>query len=120
MARILIIDDEAQVLDVVQHHLVKAQHEVLTAQSPGEGLDLYRTYRPDLVLTDIFMPNVGGLTVLMEVARDAKVRVIAMSGGGSRGLVEVLDDAPAFGAWRVLKKPFTRAELLAAVDEALR
>lgn len=119
MARILVIDDEAEVLDIVRHHLAKATHDVLIAQHPHEGLDLYRRHLPDLVVTDIFMPDVGGLAVLIELARDAKVKVIAMSGGGSRGLVEVLDDAPAFGAWRVLKKPFTRSELMALVDEAL-
>jgi hypothetical protein len=47
------------------------------------------------------------------------VKVIAMSGGGPKGLVEVLDDAPAFGAWGTLHKPFTRSQLIAVIDEAL-
>jgi len=119
MARILVIDDEAELLNVVKSQLVKAGHEVLIAQNPSDGLELYRKNEPALVLTDIFMPNVGGLAVLMQVARDARVKVIAMSGGGARGMVEVLEDAPAFGAWRVLKKPFTRTQLLSLVDEAL-
>lgn len=119
MATILVIDDEPELLAVLRDTLTRAGHDVFTASGPDEGLALYRSERPDLVITDIFMPNVGGLAVLIELAREAAVRVIAMSGGGSRGLVEVLEDAPAFGAWRTLRKPFSRAELLWLVEEVL-
>jgi CheY-like chemotaxis protein len=119
MATILVIDDEPELLAVLRETLTRAGHAVLTATGPAEGLALYRSQRPDVVLTDIFMPNVGGLAVLLELAREAAVKVIAMSGGGARGLVQVLEDAPAFGAWRTLRKPFSRTELLGLVDEAL-
>lgn len=119
MARILVIDDEVELLDVVRDVLTRAQHEVVLASEPDEGLARYREHQPDLVITDIFMPHIGGLVVIMQLAKEAAVKIIAMSGGGARGMVEVLDDAPAFGASRVLRKPFSRAELLAAVNEAL-
>ena len=119
MAKILVIDDEPEFLAVLRETLVKLGHDVTAARGSLAGLTAYRAERPDLVITDIFMPDLGGLNVLMQLARDSSVRVIAMSGGGPKGLVEVLDDAPAFGAWGTLHKPFTRSQLIAVIDEAL-
>lgn len=119
MATILVVDDEPDLLAVIAETLVRAGHRVLTAESPDQALALFEEHEPDLVLTDIFMPHVGGLVVLMELAKRAPGRVIAMSGGGSRRLVEVLEDAGAFGACRTLRKPFRQAELLGLVNETL-
>ena len=90
MATILVVDDEPDLLAVIAETLTRAGHRVLTAESPDQALSLFEECEPDLVLTDIFMPHVGGLVVLMELAKRAPGRVIAMSGGGSRRLVEVL------------------------------
>lgn len=118
MARILVIDDEAELLAVLQDILTKAGHEVLLAASPGQGLALYRTRRPDLVITDIFIPDVDGLAVIRELHR--QVKIIAISGGGAKAQIDVLEDATGFGAWRTLAKPFRSETLLALVEEALR
>jgi CheY-like chemotaxis protein len=119
VATILVVDDEPELLSVIAETLIRAGHQVLRADSPDQALALFEEHEPDLVLTDIFMPHVGGLVVLMELAKRAPGRVIAMSGGGSRRLVEILEDAGAFGACRTLRKPFRQSELLDAVHETL-
>lgn len=111
------IDDEAELLAVLQDILTKAGHQVFLASSPGQGLALYRTRRPDLVITDIFIPDVDGLAVIRELHR--QVKVIAMSGGGAAAQTDILEDATGFGAWRTLAKPFRGDALLALVEEAL-
>ncbi len=117
MARILVIDDEAEMLAMLQDLLTRASHEVLLASSPGQGLALYRTRRPDLVITDIFIPDVDGLAVIRELHE--QVKIIAISGGGANAQIDVLEDAAGFGAWRTLAKPFRKEALLALVAEAL-
>jgi DNA-binding NtrC family response regulator len=118
VARILVIDDEAELLTVLQDLLTKAGHEVLLASSPGQGLALYRTRQPDLVITDIFIPEVDGLAVIRELHE--QVKIIAISGGGTGAQIDILEDATGFGAWRTLAKPFRGEALLALVEEALR
>lgn len=115
MARILVIDDELEIQGVVRDVLVTAGHEVLVAADGNQGTELYRDHRPDLVLTDIFMPGKHGLGVIAELSRDPTARVIAMSGWGS----DYLGVAEDYGAVRSLRKPFTQDELVAAVTEAL-
>jgi DNA-binding NtrC family response regulator len=119
MASILVIDDEPELLASVSDALTRAGHGVLVASNPRQGLQLHRQHHPDVVITDVFMPDIGGLVVLLELARPGAARIIAMSGGGARGLVDVLEDAQAFGACCTLQKPFTRTQLLGAVDTAL-
>lgn len=119
MATILVVDDEPELLAAVTETLVKAGHRVVTAETPGHALYRYEQHRPDLVITDVYMPDIGGVVVVLELAKRAPGRVIAMSGGGARRDLDVLDDARAFGAWRALRKPFRQAELLAVVTEAL-
>jgi DNA-binding response OmpR family regulator len=116
MARILIIDDEGELLAILRDTLSKAGHEVYAATNPGQGVALYRSTRPDLIVTDIFIPDVDGLALIRELGQE--VRMIAISGGGKRGKTDILEDARDFGAWRTLAKPFRREELLALVAEA--
>ena len=81
---------------------------------------MYREQRPDLVLTDIFMPEKEGLETISELGLlDPAVRVIAISGGGNMGILNPLPMAAKLGAVRTLAKPFGRRELLEAVAAAL-
>ena len=83
----------------------------------AEGLSRYRHEHPDLVITDIFMPERNGLDVILELASD-DVMIIAISGGGDLDRGDHLDDAIHFGARRSLTKPFTVDALIAAVNVA--
>jgi DNA-binding response OmpR family regulator len=119
MARVLIIDDDAELRTSIEEVLRVAGHDVIGAGDGVQGVALYRERRPDLVITDIFMPEQDGLGVILELANEGGVKVIAMSGGGQRREYSVLADARQFGALRLLQKPFGRDELLATVNGVL-
>jgi DNA-binding response OmpR family regulator len=118
MARILVIEDDADVQALMRDVLSESGHLVFLANDGREGLSRSRHYHPDLVITDIFMPERNGLDVILELA-PANVKIIAMSGGGHLDRGDHLDDAMQFGASRVLVKPFTVDALMAAVNETL-
>jgi CheY-like chemotaxis protein len=115
MARILVVDDDHDICEVLAMGLKHAGHEVRVA---ADGASALRPF--DLIITDIFMPGKEGIETIMEIRRDfPAVKVVAMSGGGRTGDLHYLRDAVALGAVRTLRKPFGRAELLDAVRAAL-
>lgn len=118
--RILVIDDEASVRQIVEEMLALEGYDVITAPNGKAGLQLFRREPTDLIITDIFMPEMEGLETIREFQREfPKVQIIAMSGGGETGMLSFLSYAKRFGAVRTLRKPFSRAELLASVKEVL-
>jgi DNA-binding response OmpR family regulator len=118
MARILVIEDDTDVQTLVHDVLSSVGHMVFLANDGREGLSRYRYEHPDLVITDIFMPERDGLHVILELA-PTKVNIIAMSGAGYLDHDDHLDDAIQFGACRSLAKPFTVDTLMAVVNETL-
>ena len=120
MAKILVIDDDPELRSILGEMLSKAGHQIFAASDGKEGLALYRERRPDLIVTDIFMPGRDGLFVIKEVAHDADVKVIAISGGGRNRDFDVLREARDFGAWRTLQKPFGPNDLLTLIDDVLQ
>ena len=120
MARVLLIEDNDPLRGVLQENLALAGHTVIEARNGQEGLDHFRQSGADLVITDLVMPGMEGIEVLMALrAAHTPVKVIAMSGGGSRSGRQYLDTARLLGAVKVLLKPFPITTLLAAVNEAL-
>jgi DNA-binding response OmpR family regulator len=120
MARILVIDDDPQVQDMLKQFLERAGYEVGVAPDGNAGLILHRAHPADLIITDIVMPGKEGLETIMECRRDfPAVRIIAISGGGKIGPHDYLNTARAMGAQRTFSKPFDLQELLAAVRELL-
>lgn len=120
MATILVIDDELFMLEFVRKILESAQHTVLVATSADSGLDAYRAHRPDLVITDLIMPDKDGLEAIQELRQEnPATRIIAISGGGRSGYTNALEAAKAFGAVETVRKPFSPNVLLAAVTRAL-
>lgn len=119
MARILIIDDESQVRDVLRQALERAGHDVVEAKDGREGLRAFRVTPADLILTDILMPEKEGLETIIELRREIPgIKIIAMSGGRG-GKLNFLDVAKQLGAQRVLQKPFGVHEVLKMVTELL-
>ena len=118
MARILVVEDECELLDVLRDVLAKAGHEVFCASGARGALALYSAHRPQVVISDIFLPDESGLNLIFELTRTSDVKVIAISGGGSDAGIDFLECAEKFGAWRVLNKPLRRDQLLSAVAEA--
>jgi CheY-like chemotaxis protein len=118
MAQILVIDDDKMLHRVLKEILHFLGHEVRQAFDGKEGVRMCRESPPDLVLTDIMMPEQDGLQTIRELRRFCpEVKIIAMS-GGSHVLPELdaLAFASRFGARQVLHKPFAHDELRAALN----
>lgn len=119
MARILVVDDDASIRELVSAVLSLAEHEIVTAASGAEGLALLTSQPFDLMMLDIAMPDLCGYDVL-ELVRDdparAAVPVIVIS--GRPDLEEGLRDAQA-GTLDRVSKPFDIAELTAMVEHVL-
>ncbi len=119
MATILLIDDEAEVRMLCQIVLEGAGYHVLTAESGRQGLRLLQHEQVDLILVDIFMPEMDGLEIiqLLHKSRPA-CKIIAMSGDSWEW--NYLDTAKHFGAHDTLTKPIDPQELLEAVSSQLK
>jgi DNA-binding NtrC family response regulator len=118
MAIILVIDDEKAVRDTMRRLLERRGHEVREAANGREALKAPPDY--DLVITDINMPEMDGIEVIMALAeRRPGLPVIAISGGGRLPKDLLLSSADMLGAVQTLPKPFDLTELNEAVDRAL-
>ena len=121
MARILIIDDDQMVLNMLRQVLEGAKHTVVEAPNGEVAMRLWREQPADLIVTDILMPEKDGLEVIRELRRECPtVKVIALSGGSRKVHFDALDVARRFGAVATLEKPFELKELLAAVESVLK
>ena len=117
MSKILIVDDENAILDTLQILLRGEGFEVSIAQSGKEAVERIGAVSPDVVLTDIRMPGVGGLDVLAAVREnDADVPVILMTAQAS---LQSAVQAVNRGAFYYLQKPFSNAELVALCQRAV-
>ena len=117
MARVLVIDDEEVVRDLVAEILSTAGHEIATAEDGEAGIAAYRRSPFDVVVTDILMPVKDGMQVIRELkGDDPDVRIIATAAMGD----EALREAIRVGANRTLAKPFKVDAMLEAVDSLLR
>jgi CheY-like chemotaxis protein len=118
MAKILVIDDEPQVRRLIKQMLTRAAHEVAEAADGDEGLACIRAQMPDLIITDILMPNREGIETIREVRRLAPTLPILVISGNA-GSALYMEMAKMLGAHAALAKPFRSAELLRAVADLL-
>lgn len=118
MAKIIVIDDSSSVRGFIAHVLSNAGHSVATAVNGRRGLELLRLEHFDLVITDLYMPEVDGLETIKQ-ARQGRLapRLIAMSSKDS--IMNLLPVAQLFGADATIQKPFNEAQLLKLVAEVL-
>jgi DNA-binding response OmpR family regulator len=120
MARILIIDDEAMIRNLLVNILEREGYETMTASDGRDGIRIFRKSPADLIITDIIMPEKEGIETIMELRRDFRdVKVIAMSGGGKVDPETYLQIAKTVGAIETIAKPFNRKELLKTVQGLL-
>ena len=121
MIRILVIDDDIIIREMLKECLERAEYEVLVASDGKAALKLHSANPVDLIITDIVMPEKDGLEIIMEFRRRfPAVKVIAISGGGRIEANEYLNIAKVLGVTRTFSKPFELRELLAAVRELLQ
>ncbi len=121
MSRVLLIDDDEQILKVFQKMLAGEGYEVIVATNGRQGRELFREHGADLIITDIVMPEKEGIEIIMELRRDYPgLSIIAISGGGQTfGPDSYLDVAQSLGVNKTLQKPIHRRDLLAAVREQI-
>ena len=113
---ILVVDDEAELRDVVTRVLMGAGHRVTAAVDGQEAIARMGRETFDLVLTDVIMPEKDGMQVITEARkRLPQVEIVAMSGGGHIPREQYLRIATGLGAHAVLEKPFTSRELIDTV-----
>lgn len=118
--RILVIDDDVAVRTTLKLVLEDSGYTVAVAENGRAGMVLYRTLLPDLVITDIIMPDQEGIETIIEIRKDHPTApILAISGGGRIGDTQFLTLAKALGASHVLAKPFAPAELLDVVAQCL-
>ena len=118
---VLIIEDDAVMLRALGHAFQQAGCRLVGARDGEEGLARFVERTPDLVVTDILMPNREGVeTILAMKARAPQVKILAISGGGRLGAEEVLSLARRLGADAVLPKPFRSAEILKVARDLLQ
>ena len=115
--RILIVEDELHIVNLVRAYLEQAGYEVLTAVDGGEGLRMARQERPDLVVLDLMLPGMDGLDVCRALRRDCDVPIIMLT-----ARIEEVDKLLGLelGADDYVTKPFSPRELVARVRAVLR
>jgi len=112
--RVLIVDDNLELLESLAVLLNSAGHEVDTAASAAEALAKQCARPADVLITDIFMPDTDGLEAVAAFRRGwPRLKIIAMSGGGRVAKGNYLETARIVGADAMLRKPFAPGELLA-------
>ena len=115
--KILIVDDETQIVRVLRHVLASPQYSTRTAADGESALEVFRECSPDLVITDLQMPKLGGMELCKEIRKVSDVPIIVLSvRNDEETIVEALDA----GADDYITKPFGSGELLARVRSALR
>ena len=119
-AYILVVDDEPDIRQLVKEILEDEGYEVDTAENGQTAKEKFRLRRPELVLLDIWMPDIDGISLLKEWSDNDEIEqlpVVMMSGHGS---VETAVEATRLGAYDFLEKPLSLAKLLLTIEHALQ
>lgn len=120
MAKILVIEDDNSFRNVLVQMLSRAGYEVQQAGDGNQAVEVCSSFDPDLVLTDIIMPDKEGLETIQELLEmHPGLKIVAMSGGGKFGPDSYLPLAQKLGAKATLQKPFMREELINTIREVL-
>ncbi len=114
--QVLVIDDDVAVRQTIALLLEDAGIDVTQAADGKEGLRAFQRSRPDLIVTDIIMPEKEGIQTITDIRKqDARVPIIAISGGGRIGNTDFLEIASKLGATVTLAKPFDPEILVALI-----
>ena len=115
--KILIVEDETNIADLINLYLKKEGYETMVANDGGKALELYRLFRPDLVLLDIMLPVLDGWSVCAKIRETDATPIIMLTAKG-----ETIDKVSGLemGADDYIVKPFEMKELLARVHAVLR
>jgi two-component system KDP operon response regulator KdpE len=114
---ILVVDDEPQITRVLRTSLTAQGYEIRVANDGETALEIAKDFAPDLVITDLVMPNMNGIELCRQLRKVSEVPILVLSvRGEDRSKIEALDS----GADDYITKPFSTGELLARIRAALR
>jgi CheY-like chemotaxis protein len=117
---LLLIEDDAQLRKLFALKLSRQGYRVLEARDGKEGVDLFIEAQPDLVITDLIMPEKEGIETIIEIKRsNPEAKIIAVSGGGRNHPDDYLEVAKALGADTTFSKPVHWPDLLKTIKELL-
>ena len=117
MAKVLVVDDEASIVNIIAYNLKKEGYEVITAENGEDGLELALSENPDLVLLDIMMPKMDGYEVCRKLREKSNVPIIMLTARADE-VDKVI--GLEMGADDYVTKPFGNRELMARVKAHLR
>ncbi|MBA1333666.1 MAG: Two-component transcriptional response regulator, LuxR family [Firmicutes bacterium] len=117
VSKVLIVDDEQRIVEVVRSYLVKEGYTVVQAGNGIEALELYRREEPDLVVLDLMMPGMDGWEVCKRIRAESAVPIIMLT---AKSQVEDRVEGLSIGADDYLVKPFSPKELVARIRAVLR
>ena len=117
MSKVLVVDDEKAIVDILEFNLEREGFEVITAADGEEGIEKFRKYNPDLILLDIMMPKIDGLQACKTIRLESNVPIIMLT-----ARAEEVDKVLGleFGADDYVTKPFGVRELIARVKSNIR
>ena len=114
--KILVVDDEESITRLMKSMLSAYGYEAVLAGNGKQGLELYKTEKPDLIITDIIMPDMEGIELIRILRKiDKKLPIIVMSGDPTGK--KFLKTASLLGAHSTLNKPFSAEELMNLIYE---
>lgn len=117
MKRIVIVEDDIVIRDSLKEILEINNYEVMAIESCLDLMKKVNEFRPDILITDIIMPDKDGIEIIIEAKKNSPdIRLIAMSGGGRIDSESYLNTAKYLGADATLKKPFTHKQLLDVIS----
>jgi CheY-like chemotaxis protein len=117
---VLIVDDDPEVRDAIRAMLETYGYTVREAGDAHEAGRAIEAERPDLILTDIYMPAGDGFELMTAVREDrSRIPIVAMSGRNQDAAVDYLDLARKMGAVGIIDKPFRASNLLEMIDRAI-
>lgn len=118
----MILDDDPQILKMTSFVLIQSGYQVITGENGKRAVSIINQERPQLLLTDILMPEIDGIEVINACRKERlDVKVIAMSGGRRKITAEFnLKSAEMLGASAILEKPFTNDQLLSCIKNVLQ
>ncbi len=120
MPRILVVDDDPSIREMLDEVLKDAGYSVEVAADGLEALRMVKASPPDLIITDIIMPEQDGVGIMLQLAKENPgIKIIAISGGGRISPESYLYMAEKFGAIKTFTKPFDINDFLDAVKETL-
>jgi len=116
-AKILVVDDEKNIVELIKFHLKKESYRIVEAYKGKDAIDLFRKEKPDLIILDLMLPDMGGFEVCKAIRKESKVPIIMLTAKG-----EEVDKILGFelGADDYITKPFSPRELLARIRAILK